>query len=117
MKFLGKNSIFALKVKIRVSESFIIGTAAGTALTLKALPLPSPVDIRLNKYFKKRVAKNQYDSFLEEVYRESCKNIELNFQMPVLTVLGLNQRPCEELKTSMNNSVQFRVDDEVARRV
>jgi len=92
MKFLGKNSIFSLNVKIIVNEDSIIGIASGTALTLKALPLPSPIDIQVNKYFKKREAMNKYDTLLDEIKKASTNNIQLNFKMPILHVLGLNQR-------------------------
>jgi len=43
---LGKNSIFCLKIKILVFNENIIGVASGTALTLKALPLPQPFTLK-----------------------------------------------------------------------
>lgn len=48
---MGKNSIFSLKISIKVSDQYIIGIATGTALTLKALPIPSPISIQVDKYF------------------------------------------------------------------
>ena len=51
MKFMGKNSIFALRMQIQVSEENIVGIATGTAMTLKALPIPQPIDIKVDKYF------------------------------------------------------------------
>jgi len=53
---MGKNSIFGLRVSIQVNEDSITGIATGTALTLKALPIPLPVDVQVNKYFKKIAA-------------------------------------------------------------
>lgn len=53
---MGKNSLFNLKVRIQVSEDSIVGSAIGTALTLKALPIPSPISIVGNKYFKLKEA-------------------------------------------------------------
>lgn len=54
MKFMGKNSIFSLRISIRLTEDAITGIATGTAMTLRALPIPYPLNINVNKYFKKR---------------------------------------------------------------
>ena len=54
MKFMGKNAIFSLRINIRLTEDAITGIATGTAMTLRALPIPYPLDIKVNKYFKKR---------------------------------------------------------------
>jgi hypothetical protein len=54
MKFMGKNSIFSLKLSIQMSDENIIGVATGTAMTLMALPIPQPLDIKVDKYFQKR---------------------------------------------------------------
>jgi hypothetical protein len=51
LKYMGKNSIFSLRISIRVSDQYIIGIATGTALTLKALPIPLPISIQVDKYF------------------------------------------------------------------
>jgi len=37
---MGKNSLFSLKMSIKVCDQIIIGIASGTAITLKALPIP-----------------------------------------------------------------------------
>ena len=87
MKLMGKNSIFRLNVQIKISSDSIFGIASGTAMTLKALPIPSPIDIKVNKYFKKRDIKDSFDHLFEEVKQQSSENVELNFRMPVFKVV------------------------------
>jgi len=48
MKFLCKNSIFGLRISIVVAQDTITGIATGTALCLRALPLPAPLKIKVN---------------------------------------------------------------------
>ncbi len=50
MKLLGKNAIFSLRINIMIGEDVIIGVATGTALCLRALPLPSPLKIKKNMH-------------------------------------------------------------------
>lgn len=45
MKLFCKNSLFSLKINIVITDSVIAATASGTALCLKALPLPMPLKI------------------------------------------------------------------------
>jgi hypothetical protein len=40
---MGKNSIFNMKIMISINEEYILGSATGTAFTLKALPIPQPI--------------------------------------------------------------------------
>ena len=61
-------------------------------MTLKALPLPSPIDIKVNKYFRKRQAHDKFDQLFEDINYLSNFNISLNFKMPVFRILGLNYR-------------------------
>jgi hypothetical protein len=44
-----------------VTAESIIGIASGTAFTLKALPIPAPVKIKVDKYFKKSELKDSFD--------------------------------------------------------
>lgn len=48
MKVLCKNALFGLKIKINISDDIITGTASGTAMCLKALPIPMPLKIVQN---------------------------------------------------------------------
>lgn len=48
MKLFCKNAIFSLRINITISEDTIIGVANGTALCLRALPLPAPLKIKKN---------------------------------------------------------------------
>ncbi len=50
MKLIGKNALFCLRINIMMGEDVIIGTATGTALCLRALPLPSPLKIKKNAH-------------------------------------------------------------------
>lgn len=45
MKLFCKNAIFGVKIKIIISDDIITGTATGTAVCLKALPIPMPLKI------------------------------------------------------------------------
>ena len=83
LKFMGKNSIFNLRINIYISEDHIIGTATGTAMTLKALPIPQPIEIKIDKYFKQRDLHNMAENMFEEIDQISKSNIDLNFRMPI----------------------------------
>ena len=50
LKFIGKNSLFSLRLAIYITADSIVGIASGTALTMTALPLPAPVRIQVDKY-------------------------------------------------------------------
>ena len=45
MKMYGKNALFSLRFNIIISEDTIVGVATGTALCLRALPIPGPLKI------------------------------------------------------------------------
>lgn len=90
IKVMGKNSIFNLHVRIQVNEDNIMGMASGTALTLRALPIPSPISIKGNKYF---INKNMFSDFqqdIERIQRMAKQNVEVNFRMPILRLRGLS---------------------------
>jgi hypothetical protein len=59
MKLLCKNALFALKVNIMISDDIIIGVATGTAMCLKALPIPMPLRIFKNPKLMMSVKKEQ----------------------------------------------------------
>ena len=46
MKLYSKNALFSLRLHIIISEDIITGIASGTALCLKALPIPFPLKIK-----------------------------------------------------------------------
>jgi mitochondrial fission protein ELM1 len=52
MKILCKNALFCLKFNIIITDDIIIGTATATAVCLKALPLPMPLNIFKNPSLK-----------------------------------------------------------------
>ena len=88
MKFIGKNSIFALRISVHITNETIIGTAVGTAFTLKALPLPVPIDFKINKYFKHREDLSKLD-VIKPFLQMAARNIEVNFRMPVFKLVSL----------------------------
>ena len=88
MKFMGKNAIFSLKIQILISEQFIIGIASGTAITLRALPLPSPIEVKVDKYFQKRELKNTKKALFDQIQKDSQLNLDINFQMPIFRIYG-----------------------------
>ena len=88
---MGKNSIFSLRISIKVSEQYIIGIATGTAMTLKALPIPSPISIKVDKYFQKRLNQTPQKELVDIIELKSRINIELNFQMPIFMTIGSNR--------------------------
>jgi hypothetical protein len=90
IKVMGKNSIFNLKVRIQVNDDNIIGTASGTAMTLRALPIPSPICIKGNKYFTKKELFYNFQQDIDRIQRMSMQNIEANFKMPIYRLYGLN---------------------------
>ena len=98
MKFMGKNSIFTLRMSIQVSEENIIGIASGTAMTLKALPIPQPIDIKVDKYFQKRELQNKFehDQLFNEIQQKSKSNLELNFKMPIFKIFEANEEEQKE---------------------
>ena len=95
MKIMGKNSIFGLRVQIRMTDECIVGIAIGTAFTLKALPIPTPIDFKVNKYFRQREEKQTFD-LLGPVLEMANRNIEMNFKMPIFKVQGQNYVHNEE---------------------
>jgi hypothetical protein len=48
MKLLSKNALFNLRINIIIGDETITGIATGTALTLRALPLPLSLKIYKN---------------------------------------------------------------------
>lgn len=55
MKLLSKNAIFNLRINIIISDDVVVGIASGTAVCLKALPMPMPLKISNNpKYIHTR---------------------------------------------------------------
>lgn len=48
MKLFSKNAIFSLRINIMVSDESITGIATGTAVCLRALPIPTPLKIQKN---------------------------------------------------------------------
>ena len=48
MKLFSKNALFNLRINIMIGSDCIIGIATGTAVCLRALPLPSPLKISRN---------------------------------------------------------------------
>lgn len=97
MKFIGKNAIFALRITIQVTNENIIGTAVGTAFTLKALPLPVPIDFKVNKYFKHREDLSKLD-VIKPFMQMSSRNIEVNFRMPIFKLMSLQVKSKDERK-------------------
>ena len=59
MKFLCKNALFSLRISIVISDDIITGIASGTALCLRALPIPMPLKILKNP---KLLNENKSDS-------------------------------------------------------
>lgn len=66
MKFYGKNSIFGLTIKLKIGQDHILGIATGTALTLKALPIPQPIGAKMGRCFSNKDDEDLYQNVLEE---------------------------------------------------
>lgn len=45
MRLAGKNALFSYRAKVNINHDSITGIATGTALCLRALPLPKPIKI------------------------------------------------------------------------
>jgi hypothetical protein len=58
MKLMCKNAIFSLRIHIIIGETTITGIATGTALCLRALPIPNPLKINRNTFL---IHENQED--------------------------------------------------------
>ena len=50
MRLAGKNALFSYRAKIKINHDSITGIARGTALCLRALPLPKPIKIVPNPH-------------------------------------------------------------------
>jgi hypothetical protein len=48
MKLFCKNAVFGLRINIMISDDIITGIATGTAVCLRALPFPMPLNIKKN---------------------------------------------------------------------
>ena len=48
MKLFCKNALFSLRINIIIADDIITGIAIGTAVCLKALPIPMPLRIKKN---------------------------------------------------------------------
>ena len=46
MKLYAKNALFSLRLHISISDDIITGIASGTAICLRALPIPVPLKIK-----------------------------------------------------------------------
>jgi len=70
MKLYCKNSLFSLKVSIIISGDIITGIASGTAMCLKALPIPMPLQIKENERIIENKDKNIV--FIKNLEKLSC---------------------------------------------
>ena len=96
MKFMGKNSIFNLYITIQMNDDSITGIATGTALTLKALPIPRPLEVQINKYTKDSIGNMGSD--IEDIKNQNQQNIELNFKMPVFSIVNPEKERASSLE-------------------
>jgi len=68
MKMMSMNSIFGLRIKLLVAADTIIGVATGTAMCLRALPLPLPLQIKKNpQLYHENEEDNQFFHNIEKL--------------------------------------------------
>ena len=96
MKFMGKNSVFNLYITLQMNDDSITGIATGTALTLKALPIPRPLEVQINKYKKNALGNMAAD--IQEIKNQNKHNIELNFKMPIFSILNPEKERANSLE-------------------
>lgn len=97
VKFLGKNSIFSLRIQIYLNESQIIGVASCTALTLKALPIPSPIKIQVDQYFKGLIGNKLGEDQVKQIEKKSMENVKLNFRLPIFKTTGVSMNKIKQV--------------------
>ena len=88
MKLYCKNAIFSLRVSIIIAGDIITGIASGTAVCLKALPIPLPLQIKENEKLIENKEKNLV--FIKNLEKLSCLYIEQCFSSECFTVKTLN---------------------------
>lgn len=74
MKLYCKNALFSLRVSIIIAGDIITGIASGTAMCLKALPIPMPLQIKENDRIIESKEKNM--TFIKNLEKLSCLYIE-----------------------------------------
>lgn len=74
MKLYCKNALFSLRISIIIAGDIITGIASGTAMCLKALPIPMPLQIKENERIIENKEKNI--SFIKNLEKLSCLYIE-----------------------------------------
>ena len=77
MKLYAKNALFSLRLHISISDDIITGIASGTAICLRALPIPVPLKIKQNA--KLLSSKNNESGFFENLEKLSRFYIEQGF--------------------------------------
>ena len=54
LKLHGMNAIFCLQISINISDQIIAGVASGTAVCLRALPIPKPLKVNVKQKQNKK---------------------------------------------------------------
>jgi len=114
IKFMGKNSIFSLRIQIYVNDTAIIGVASCTALTLKALPIPPPIKIQVDEFFKGFSGQKAGEDLIRIVEKKSKDNVKCNFKMPVFRIIGLSSNQIKQIL--LNQQIQDLFNQEQIKR-